>query len=75
MSGQPSKHKITGSFRLTWAIDAEGPSYAAAAAEIWRTVFGRDGQPGPDEACVFTVEEPGATVVIDLSDEKYAHLF
>lgn len=65
------------SFQITWSIDQEAQSPAAAAAAVWQSIFGRGStQPGPDEACVFTTTLPdGTPVEIDLSDPEYAELF
>lgn len=64
-------------YSLSWEIDAVDAANAAGAArDIWRSIFGRGpGQPGPDEACVFTVTQAGRSTQIDLSEERYAALF
>lgn len=77
MFGKPEPATIMpGSHLLTWEINEEAESPAQAAALVWRRVFGRGVlQPGPDEACVFTVTDGENTVKIDLSDVQYAPLF
>lgn len=62
----------------TWPIDEENFSAAREAVAGWQDVFTRGaGQPGPEESCVVTVIDPrtGAAALIDLSDERFAHLF
>lgn len=64
---------------ITWEISdvIEGASPAREVVEIWTKIFNRGPfQPTSEEACVFTVtDRDGRSVQIDLSDEKYAHLF
>lgn len=67
----------TENHRLAWEIDQDATSPAEAAVRVWRDVFRRGFlQPNDDEACVFTVaDETGRRTTIDLSDDRYAHLF
>lgn len=64
---------------VRWMVDgSENVSPAQAAADVWRDNFGRGpDRPGPDDACVFTVIDraTGRSVEIDLSEERFAHLF
>ncbi|MFI9629272.1 hypothetical protein [Streptomyces sp. NPDC052042] len=69
---------VPGSSLVQWKVDSdEDVTPAQAALDTWREHFGRDdGRPPNEECCVFTVVgEHGRSVVIDLSDERYAHLF
>ena len=55
-------------WHLSWEIEVSGHATAeAAAAEIWRTIFGRS-MAGEDAACVFTVtDDSGQSQTVDLS--------
>lgn len=57
------------SFRVKWEINAEGETPQDAARSVWEDFFGRSAA-GPDDACVFQVENPetGETVTVDLSE-------
>lgn len=68
----------TQEYSLSWHIESDGNSAADAAARTWRETFRRGySQPSADDACVFLVTEPdtGATVEVDLSEERFADLF
>lgn len=65
-------------YPVSWEIDWDGTSPADAAAQVWREVFCRGSwQPNNEEACVFIVTDTntGRQVEIDLSEERFAHLF
>lgn len=65
-----------GNYVVTWRIDEETTSPAEAAANVWRRSFRRGAtQPGCDEACVFLVACGDEEVLVDLSEEQFAHLF
>lgn len=68
---------MSAAHHVTWTIDQEADTPACAAAEVWRSIFGRGvTQPAADEACVFTVTGPdGSAVEVDLSEPVHAHLF
>lgn len=62
---------------ISWEVNGdEGISPAEAAKRVWQQFF-RHGtsQPSSEEACVFTVSVGNGKVEIDLSDERFAHLF
>lgn len=56
-------------FKVKWEIDAEGETPQDAARRVWEDVFGRS-VAGPDDACIFQVENPetGETLTIDLPE-------
>lgn len=61
---------------IGWEISGEPDhSPAAAAAKVWQNVFGRRGRPTSEEACVFEAFVGGRSVTIDLSEDRFAHLF
>lgn len=61
---------------VTWEINQDGKTPAEAAAAVWQQIFRRGHlQPSADEACIFTVTEGDRSVLIDLSEERFAHLF
>ncbi|MFF1880248.1 hypothetical protein ACFVVC_02100 [Pseudarthrobacter sp. NPDC058196] len=63
-------------YLVGWAIDQDAASPAEAARKVWREVFQRGPwQPGAHDGCIFTVSRDGRRVEIDLSDERFAHLF
>lgn len=66
-------------YPVSWVTDSDiSASPADAAAMVWREVFRRGPwQPNNEEACVFVVTDPntGRQVEIDLSEERFAHLF
>lgn len=65
-------------YPVSWETCWDGTSPADAAAFVWREVFRRGPwQPNNDEACVFTVTDSktGRRVEIDVSEERFAHLF
>ena len=67
-----------GGLHVEWEIDADdgGLSPAQAAIDIWRRVFRRGTtQPSAGDACVFLVSSGHHAVQVDLSEERYAHLF
>lgn len=67
----------TESYQLTWQIDQDGPSPAEAAVRVWQDIFSRGPfQPNAEDACVFEITDAaGRRISIDLSDDRYAHLF
>lgn len=68
---------VDGEPPITWEANCdEGVSPAEAAKRVWRRFFRRGHlQPSSDEGCVFTVSVGDRKAVIDLSEERYAHLF
>lgn len=68
---EPSGYGADHEWILTWTINGEGATPVAAAAAIWREVFGRAGATDSD-ACVFVVEdlETGSTYDVDLSEHE-----
>ena len=61
---------------IGWEINGEPDlSPAAAAAKVWQDVFGRHGRPTSEEACVFEAFVGGRSITIDLSEDRFAHLF
>ena len=58
-------------WEVAWKINGYGSSPEAAAAKVWRDVFGRT-VAGTDDACIFTVidVETGESVQIDLSEDS-----
>ncbi len=66
----------TDEYAVSWRINQDATSPAEAAARVWRSVFRRGPfQPSADEACVMTVVNGDRAVEIDLSEERFAHLF
>lgn len=55
--------------RVKWEINSDKSDPVEAARQVWRENFNR-GEPGPDDACVFTVtdSQTGNTVTVDLSE-------
>lgn len=68
---------IAGEPPIFWEVNCdEDVSPAEAAKRVWQRLFRRGtSQPAADKACVFTVVVDGREVEIDLSEERYAHLF
>ena len=56
-------------YRVTWETDIEGASPRDAAQAVWSEVWGFD-PPGPDDGCVFLVEGPEGTIVVDLAESE-----
>lgn len=66
----------TEEYHLAWEIDSDGTSPVDAAIDTWRQIFRRGYlQPSADDACVFEVTLGDRSTQIDLSDERFAHLF
>ena len=82
-----ARTKVFSDALVTWSIENySGKTFFTAAQhaqDIWQDCFRRDifirndSQPGPDEACVFTVTntKTGTQYTIDLSDEEFAGTF
>lgn len=66
-----------GPYQVSWMIDSgDDISPAEAAARAWRQSFNRgSAQPTGEECCVFTIADDDRSVVIDLSEPRFAHLF
>ena len=70
MNTAPSQ---TTTHNVSWEIDLEADTPRQAAQEAWNDYF-RRGEPGPDDACVFTIthqDDAGRVIsqTIDLAED------